>query len=196
MRVSARVILRALVRRIRATATLSWILHGLSRKPSLSAIPRHPSLKDEDEEDDGKSATRLSSWTALETTTEKGSGGFVRGYKAILQHGGGKAAKKVAAKVSIDLSRYPSSIPQWKILSSPNRDREMEEDSLDVLRGGEAPRDLPLYNEALARLEQEVNHKVDELVVPSDQTTYDWILAQQLVKIGKSWEDSLQKGAS
>lgn len=197
MHSSARVIVRALVRRVRATATLSWILHGLSRKPSLPNFPQHAALVDTGYE---SSATRLSSWTALTTNNSTDTNtNMVRVYKAILQHGNGngEASKKVAAKVSIDLARYPSRIPQWKILSSPNANPggEDEEVSLDVLRGsqeGEAPQQLPLYNEALTRLEQNVNRKVDQLVDSSDQTTYDWILAQQLVEIAKGWEDSLQ----
>jgi len=205
MHSSARVIVRALVRRVRATATLSWILHALSRKPSAPNFPKHPALQDEDEESiEQESMTRLSSWNAVnikdtKSNSDDGSNQFIRVYKAILQHGNDGSAltkKTLVAKVTINVARYPSSIPQWKILSSPNEgqeDDEEAEDSLDVLQGIEAPQQLPLYNEALARLEQDINQKVDQLVVSSDQTTYDWILAQQLVEITKGWEDSLQE---
>ena len=118
-------------------------------------------------------------------------------YKAVLQHGNGKTSKKLVAQVSFDLARYPSSIPKWKIFSS--QDEKQEEDSLDLLQGnreGEAPQELPLYNETLARLEQDVNQKVDQLVIPSDQTTYDWVLVEQLTKIAEGWEDSLQDDSS
>ena len=187
MHSSAKVIIQALVRRVRATATLSWILHGLSRKPNLANFPTHPALREKDQ----NSKTKLSSWTALKTDASE-SNNKLCVYKAVLQHGNRKASKKLVAKVSFDLARYPSSIPRWKIFSSA--DENQEEDCLNLLqdnREGEAPQDLPLYDEALARLEQEVNQKVDELVIPSDQTTYDWILVQQLTKIAEGWEDSL-----
>ena len=191
MHSSARVIVRALFRRVRATATLSWILHSLSRKPNASSFPTQPALRDKDRE----SKTKLSSWTLLKT--DQSDDDNIRVYKAVLQRGSGEASKKVVTKVSFNLARYPSSIPRWKILCSPDEDQE--EESLDLLQGcleGEAPQQLPLYNEALARLEQDVNQKVDQLVVSSDQTTYDWILAQQLTKITEGWEDSLQDNNS
>mmetsp|Transcript_11835 Transcript_11835/g.30011 ORF Transcript_11835/g.30011 Transcript_11835/m.30011 type:complete len:577 (+) Transcript_11835:119-1849(+) len=174
MHSSARVIVKALCRRVRAIATLSWILHNLSRKPSISNFPTHCALR----EDRNSSGTKLSNWTL---STKEGN---QRVYKAVLQRG----TKQIVAKVTIDLARYPSSIPKWKILSG---DEDQEEDSLELLQG-EAPQQLPLYNETLARLEQEVNQKVDRLVVPSDQTTYDWILGEQLAKIAEGWEESLQ----
>ena len=189
MHSSAKVIVQALVRRVRAIATLSWILHGLSRKPNLANFPTHPALREKDQ----NSKTKLSSWTALKIDSSE-SNNKLCVYKAVLQHGNGKASKKLVAKVSFNLARYPSSIPRWKIFSST--DENQEEDCLDLLqenREGEAPQDLPLYDDALARLEQEVNQKVDELVIPSDQTTYDWILVQQLTKIAEGWEDSLQE---
>jgi hypothetical protein len=206
MHSSARVIVRALVRRVRATATLSWIVHALSRKPSAPNFPKHPALQEEDKEsNDHESTTKLSGWSAVNITDVKtdngnghdGSNQFIRVYKAILQRGndGSSSTKKtLVAKVTINVARYPSSIPQWKLLSSPNEghedDEEVEEHSLDVLQGHEAPQQLPLYNEALARLEQDINQKVDQLVVSSDQNTYDWILAHQLVEITKGWEET------
>ena len=174
MHSSARVIVKALCRRVRAIATLSWILHNLSRKPSVSNFPTHYALR----ENRNSSSTKLFNWTL---STREGN---QRVYKAVLEHG----TKQIVAKVTIDLARYPSSIPKWKILSG---DEDQEEDSLELLQG-EAPQQLPLYNERLARLEQEVNQKVDQLVVRSDQTTYDWILGEQLAKIAEGWEESLQ----
>jgi hypothetical protein len=202
MHSSARVIVRALVRRVRATATLSWILHALSRKPSAQNFPRHPALQDEDEDEETvekESAARLSGWNALkieDVKTNDNGNQFVRVYKAVLQHGndGEGSTKKLVAEVSINVARYPSSIPQWKIMCSPDEGQEEEaENSLHVLQGIEAPQQLPLYNEALALMEQNINQKVDLLVDSSDQTTYDWILAQQLVEIARGWIDSLQE---
>jgi len=198
---SAKVIVRALVRKVRATATLSWILHSFSRKPNAPNFPRHAAMMDEDEENAEETMSRLSSWTALKTDPEIMNGGGHKGnqlnrsYKAVLQHGSGKATKKVTAIVSINMARYPSSVPRWKILQTSTDEEEASLDALQSYNGGEPSQQLPLFNEALARLEQTVNRKVDELVIPSDQTTYEWILAEQLYRIARGWEDSFQENA-
>ena len=152
-------------------------------------------MMDEDEENAEETMTRLSSWTVLKTDPEIMNGGGHRSYKAVLQHGSGKATKKVTAIVSINTARYPSSVPRWKILQTSTDEEEASLDALQSYNGGEPSQQLSLFNEALARLEQTVNRKVDELVISSDQTTYEWILAEQLYRIARGWEDSFQENA-
>jgi len=215
MHCSARVILRALSRRVRATATLSWILHGLSQKQqqqprSVRDFPVHAALKHDDDDDDDNAndqepKIKLSSWTALEDTSNKHN---IRVYKAVLQRGNtaneNSSAKTTSAatttattltgRVCINLARYPSVIPRWKFISSPPLSSSLYENNNKKENDNEASLEtLPLYNEGLARLERDVNRDaVDRLVVPSDQSTYDWILGQQLVEIARVWGDSFK----
>ena len=209
MHCSARVILRALSRRVRATATLSWILHGLSPKQhqpprSVRDFPVHAALEDDDDNDQ-EPKIKLSSWTALEGTSNKHN---IRVYKAVLQRGNtananssskttAAATTTLTARVCINVARYPSVIPRWKIIPSPPLSSSMDENnsSKQENEASEEPslETLPLYNEGLVRLENDVNRDaVDRLVVPSDQSTYDWILGQQLVEIARVWGDSFK----
>jgi len=207
MHCSARVIVKALVRRVRASATLSWLLHSLSCKPR--SFPMHSAMKSllfDDEQNkevkESLSSIRLSSWANLEgnqvasesppLTSSTKKNHHVRIYEAVLK---GNASlnslpKTLTARVYIDVARYPSIIPQWKFLSSRLKSREGEK-SLGNFKSEQ----LPLYNESLARLGKHVNCNVDQLVLSSDQTTYDWILAQQLAEIVRCWRDMLVTNA-
>jgi hypothetical protein len=203
MHCSTKVITKALVRRVRATATISWILHSLSRKPH--PFPIHSAMKslwfDDDENKNKESlpSTKLSSWiivdgnqvssssTPLLSSTKNNDN--IRVYEAVLKCNSSpdSSSKTLTARVCINVARYPSIIPRWTILSSSSKSIQGEEDSLEVLKGEQ----MPLYNESLARLEKHVNRDVDQLVLSSDQTTYDWVLAQQLFEIGRGWEEML-----
>ena len=204
MHCSTKVIIKALVRRVRATATISWILHSLSRKPH--PFPIHSAMKslwfDDDENNDKESlqSTKLSSWiivdgnqvsssstTPILSSTKNNDN--IRVYEAVLKckSGPDSSCKTLTARVCINVARYPSTIPRWTIPSSSSKSIQGEEDSLEVLKGEQ----MPLYNESLARLEKHVNRDVDQLVLSSDQTTYDWVLAQQLFEIGRGWEEML-----
>jgi len=130
----------------------------------------------------------------------------LRVYSVVLQRasiaGTNSSSKKTAtaaatttltAQVTINAARYPSVIPRWKIASSSSSSSSSggssslaDDPSLETLQD---PERLPLYNEDLARLEKDVNRNVDRLVVSSDQSTYDWILGQQLVEIARGWGD-------
>jgi hypothetical protein len=48
-----------------------------------------------------------------------------------------------------------------------------------------------LYDGAVDRLIQRVNYDTEELVVASDDSTYDWILSHQLDELARGWEDIL-----
>jgi len=207
MHCSARVIVKALVRRVRATATLSWLLHSFSCKPR--SFPMHSAMKsllfDDDRNKEVKeslSSIRLSSWAILEgnqvasksppLTSSTKKNHHIRIYEAVLKGNASLSSlpKTLTARVYIDVARYPSIIPQWKFLSSRLKPREGEK-SLENLKSEQ----LPLYNESLARLGKHVNCDVDQLVLSSDQTTYDWILAQQLAEIVRCWREMLVTNA-
>jgi hypothetical protein len=40
----------------------------------------------------------------------------------------------------------------------------------------------------MATLERCINQDVEQLVLPSDETTYEWILAHQLSEIATKWD--------
>jgi len=207
MHCSARIIVKALIRRVRATATLSWLLHSFSCKPH--PFPVHSAMKsllfDDDRNKEGKgslSSIRLSSWAMLESNqgastplplsscTKKNH--HIRVYEAVLKGNDSldPLPKTLTARVYINVARYPSIIPQWKILSSSLKPREGA-NSLESSKSEQ----MPLYDESLARLGKHVNCDVDQLVLSSDQTTYDWILAQQLAEIARCWAETLLANA-
>lgn len=190
---SARVITMALVRRVRAQATLSWIVHKLARQPQH--FPMHAAIKssliddddDDVDEEESLSSIKLSQWTIQEGDQASSSEHIII-YEGVLTTVGrlDSLSKNLTVRAWINAARYPSIIPRWEILSSSSISARGK-DSLEVFRNNQ----MPLYNESLARLEKHVNRDVDEMVLPSDQTTYDWVLAQQLKEIARGWKKML-----
>jgi hypothetical protein len=202
---SAKVIVHALTRRVRAMTTLSKLLQILSKKPH--PIPIHHQMKqrrrtddddddDNDEDDPDSSNVRLINWIPVQhtnndhdeaavdvdPTVSSVKKGHIRIYEATLKDG--RSSRTMTARVKIDLARYPSVPPCWQIQQQRRRRRRQGTDG-----DGDGP--VVLYNEDVARLERHINHDVDEFVVPADQTTYDWILVQQLHELVQKWEDDI-----
>jgi Fms-interacting protein/Thoc5 len=163
MRQSTMVIMKALIRRVRAAATLNRITNSLSWN-STSNLVTHPDLKSEFEHlHQGYGRTKLSSWTKPVTPTT--SRKVV--YEATLVHG----SEKLCLNVLIDLARYPSVPPHWTEASTD-------------------PKDETLYNETVDKILHQVNRNVAELVLPSKEHTYEWILVQQLASLVHGWDAS------
>jgi hypothetical protein len=174
IRISTRVVVQALVRRVRATATLNWLLHSLARKPH--PLPIHSTMKKH--LSSANNAVRLSSWTDHSNDL----GPRIGTYQAKLK----RNTQTLKVDVSIDLGRYPSLPPVWKFseVESPNSTGKGDDNDLTAL-----------YDDKLASLERRVNCDVRELVCPSDENSCEWIISHQLAEIANGW-DGILEGAS
>jgi hypothetical protein len=176
MHTSATVVIRALLRRVRAQATLSWILHALSRKPH--PLPVHPALKDASFCQSKDSSVKLVSWAEQEPapSTDEESSSSKDYFLATLK----RRSSTLSLRVGIHTARYPSIVPTWEL----NPEHQRDEDSLDNDK-------TILYDDRLLNLERRINQDVEHLVLPKDETTYEWILSHQLSEIATKWEEQL-----
>ncbi|KAG7360580.1 Fms-interacting protein [Nitzschia inconspicua] len=202
MHTSTKVIVLALIKRVRATATLSWILAALSRR--THPLPQHHAMIAKQHEhiaalSSSSSKVKLTSWILLSNTETASNEDVhddntnydekhcrtVRSYKVTLKRG----SATLNARVTIHMARYPSLPPHWKIRSQPEGEVK-EDESSTTATTTRSLETLPLYDETLARLEHHLNRNVEEMVVTSDETTYEWILAQQLVELADQWDQT------
>jgi hypothetical protein len=173
---STRVVVRALTRRVRATATLYWLLHSLSRKPH--PIPVHPSMKSS-VPGSNEPSVKISHWTEEQTSSEDDSSKNCRVYLVTLK----RKAATLSVRAQVNIARYPAVPPTWEILVGQPSSGELEQGSA-------------LYDDPMATLERRVNGDVEQLVVPTEEATYDWILSHQLAEIANGWEEILSNNAS
>ena len=166
---SASVVVRTLIQRVRAQATLSWILHALSRKPH--PLPVHPAMKDAPFCHPKESHVKLVQWTEDSNASEEESS--IDFYLATLK----RRSSTLTLRVGIYSACYPSVPPTWEL--NPE-----QHDGDHCLDGDKST----LYDEQLATLERRINQDVEQLVLTSDDTTYEWILAHQLSEIASKWD--------
>jgi hypothetical protein len=192
LHISTKVVVQALEKRVRATATLNWLLHSLSRKPH--PIPVHDSMKKQlilRNSSTATTAVKLSGWAEEKGSQQQngsiGSNGGQQ-YRVFCATLNNKSAT-LSVKVKIDVARYPAVPPKWEVVTTNSREAwGQEHGSIQDLQVN--PR---LYDDRLASLERRINHDVDCLVVAEDETSYDWILAQQLAEIERGWEEILNE---
>lgn len=181
MHKSAAVVIRGLLRRVRAQATLSWILHALSRKPH--PFPVHPALKDASFCHHKDSSVKLVSWSEEPASSTTDESSFNKEYfLATLK----RRSSTLSLRVVIRTARYPSIPPMWELNPELQRDEGL---SLDNDK-------TTLYDDQLSSLERRINQDVDHLVLSNDETTYEWILSHQLSEIAKKWEEQLAENES
>jgi hypothetical protein len=171
MHLSTRVVVRALIRRVRSKATLHFILQMLSRKPNPISV--HASMKNT-YISDPVSTARLTEWR-LENAGSRGS------FIATMTHG----SSTIAIRVTVNSSRYPAVPPEIRLSNTTMNAHGLF--STKTGSSNELGNDSELYDDRLAMLERKVNQQVDELVVSGDDTTYEWILAHQLAEIAKAF---------
>ncbi|KAL3897437.1 MAG: hypothetical protein SGARI_006918 [Bacillariaceae sp.] len=101
---------------------------------------------------------QLRSWTALQ---EPDAEPTLRTYQATLKNS--QNGQQMTAKVHINAARYPSVPPQWDLV-----------------------KDTELYDESLANIQKAVNtHSIQDLVDPSNDATFEWILTHQLWELAR-----------
>jgi Fms-interacting protein/Thoc5 len=174
MHISAKIVVLALIKRVRATAALSYILPALLHRPH--PLPIHDQMKAKWQQEGRNhelSKIKLTSFVLDDSSAERKP--HIRCYKITLKLG----SATLKARVAINMARYPSVPPIWKI-------GDLESKSSSSLES------LQLYDETVVQLENHVNRNVNQMVLPADATTYEWILAQQLVELVDQWESSLE----
>ncbi len=177
MHQSASVVIRILLRRVRAQATLSWILHALSRAPH--PLPVHPALKSAPFCHHKDSHVKLISWTEDSRSSNEVSS--MEFYRVTLK----RRSSTLSLRVGIDTARYPSVPPTWEF----NPEQNAGEESLDCDK-------TTFYDEELSSLELRINQDVEQLVLLEDETTYEWIVAHQLSEIATKWEEQQAENES
>jgi hypothetical protein len=166
MHVSTRVVVKVLVRRVRSLATLHAILPMLSRQPH--PIPVHASMQNLFSSDDSSSVARLSGWTEEDTTETS------RNFAATMTY----ESSTISIRVHINPKRYPAVPPEVRIAQGSSGTKSGS--------ANEIGKDSELYNDRLAKLQRRVNEEVDQLVLTTDEASYDWILPHQLAEIAKA----------
>ena len=181
MHKSATVMVRSLLRRVRAQATLSWILHALSRKPH--PLPVHPSLRDASFCQNKDSSVKLVSWSEEAALSADDAEPSSKNYfLATLK----RKSSSLSLRVGIHTARYPSIPPTWEL--NPDQQR-VDEESLDIDK-------TALYDDHLSNLERDINQDLEHLVLSTDETTYEWILSHQVSEIATKWEEQLVESES
>jgi hypothetical protein len=184
--ISTRVVVHALIRRVRATATLHWLLHSLSRK----LIPIHPAMKQTllaSSSSGENHSVKISNWTEQPSSSDDLGGPSQNNNCRIFAVTLKRKSATLVVRARVNVERYPSLPPTWEFETSNNQ---------EALEDLETNQETPLYDDRLAGLERRVNQNVEELVVATDDTTYDWILSHQLAEIAKGWEELQSTSAS
>ena len=184
MRQSATVVVKALIRRARAVATLNKITSNLSINSSM--LVTHPDLRLEfDDLYRGYGKTKVS-WTKH---AAKSSSREIT-FEAKLEYG----SHKLFLNVSIDIARYPSVTPHWSVVSTDTtRGGQMITTSTPSFDGRiEGAQCNTLYDEKTEKLLHRVNQDVLGLILPRKEDTFDWVLVQQLVSLIQEWSASFQ----
>jgi hypothetical protein len=129
-------------------------------------------------------SVKLSNWTEQPSSSDLGpSQNNCRIFAATLK----RKSATLVVRARVNVERYPSLPPTWEFETSNNQ---------EALEDLETNQETPLYDDRLAGLERRVNQNVEELVVATDDTTYDWILSHQLAEIAKGWEELQSTSAS
>ena len=200
---STKIVIQTLERRIRSAVVLNHLLHRLSTKPQI--IPIHSAWKQRNgaainitttHEDNPASSiassVSLSSWTEdLESTTPCSN---VRSFHATLQSSHAPTlTSTLSVKVQIPMARYPAIPPTWMVIPSSNTSTKPFPQPEEFSPDSPATITTPLYDSDLVSLERRINEDIDQLIVPSDETTYDWILSHQLLELMQGWERLLMQ---
>jgi hypothetical protein len=183
---STRVILNCLTNRVRATATLSFLLHSLARKPQMIPLPVCRKQEQFRENNNHSAAAKLSSWTEQESVGNK-----ERVFGATFK----RKSSTLAVQVRINVARYPA-IPPHCTFAQTNAQESHGQDHgsiQELLQESTLASSPLLFDAPLAQLERHVHQNVSEFVNDDEETTYDWILTLQLAEIAKGWEDLLQQ---
>lgn len=175
---STRVIVRELQRRIRANATLKYVLQALQRK----TMPTPPGMDKTTTTTQVKLVSFVLSKDKETTTTTQNSSQQQQTYNVTLR----KGPANLKVKVQIHVSRYPAVPPVWSLNTSGEDDTDTGDNNNTSSNNNILN---PLYDDRLALLERQVNlQALETFVTPDQEETYDWILVRQLREVMQEWE--------
>lgn len=201
---STRVVVRELIRRVRAQAVLNYLLSNFRlRKPN--PIPVHVAMESSlwvRGELDGtapSTAAQLVKFQEINTTNNNSNNHDTHSAKRLgkvshhhpqprifgftIQH----ATATCQGTVTIDTVRYPAVPPVWSLQtpSSSMSGTTHQTASISSLQEGTNP----IYDEGLAKLEQAINNdELETLIIPDMEETFDWILAHQMRRLIHMWD--------
>ena len=173
--ISTKAIVKELLRRLDANATLTNILVALKKKPT--SIPVHPEWTDPSASP-VPPTTKLVGWTEECATANKS---YIKTFAATLKC----KMSKLKASVTIDMSQYPSAPPKWSLTTGGESWGEQHGSVASLEQGMN-----PLYDNKLGQMERIINNRLDDLVKKDVEETYNWILAHQLHRLIRLWDDS------
>jgi len=173
---STKAVVKELVRRLDANSTLTNILMTLKKLQS-NPIPVHPSWTDPSDSSSPVVA-KLVGW--IEEEGDSDHEGSVKTFAATLKRNNAN----IKATVSVDMSRYPSIPPKWSLTTGGESWGE-QHGSMEALESGTNP----LYDNALGQIERTINGQLDDLVNKNEKETYNWVLAHQLHRLVRLWDD-------
>jgi hypothetical protein len=176
MHLSTKAVIRELFKRVKANATLTQILTTFDKKKPAA----HPCLANKLSVAD--CAAKLSSWTTLDQETSHES---VVVYSATIKI----ATSTLSARVSVNWSLYPSERPSWSLCEGGEAWAKTH-GSVSKLHD----ETNPLYSYSMGQMESQINGDIESLVDSKDTSSYDWIIAHQLIKLICLWEEA-QKGS-
>jgi hypothetical protein len=191
---STRVILTSLTNRVRATATLGFLLNSLARKPQMIPLPAsrkqfYENSSSNNNNNNNNSAAKLSAWTEQENTGKD----RVRVFGATFK----RKSSTLMVQVRVNMARYPAVPPECSFAQTNTQESYGQNhgsiQELLLQESASASISPLLFDAPLARLERHVHQNVSEFVNDEEETTYDWILTLQLAEIAKGWEDLLNR---
>mmetsp|Transcript_5495 Transcript_5495/g.9069 ORF Transcript_5495/g.9069 Transcript_5495/m.9069 type:complete len:565 (+) Transcript_5495:255-1949(+) len=169
---STKAVIRELSKRVKANATLTQILATFDKNKPVA----HPSFTNKLSVSD--CTAKLTSWTTVEgEITQKP----VVIYAATIKN----AASTLSARVSVNWHLYPSVPPSWSLC---------EGEEAWATKHGSVSRlhdeTNPLYSHLIGQIESQINGNFESLADTNDASSYDWIIAHQLIKIIGLWDEA------
>ena len=193
-KISTKVVVEALIRRVRAITTLQWLIQSNLARKLQYPFPVHTTMVDHLLDGFSNNTVKISSWIDQTASTKSNSSNnahslLIEGQNATAKIYQVKLKRKstqiLTVEVTIDLGRYPSITPVWNFMPPLSLSSDNHSDDSTT----------PLYDEDMATLERKVNCNVEDLVSSESEESCDWILSHQLTEIANGWDQILyQRG--
>lgn len=171
---STKAVIRELFKRVNSNATLTQILTSLDKKKPVA----HPSFTNKLNLSD--CTARLASWTTAIENSPKDS---IVVYTATIKN----AVNTLSASVSVNWYRYPAERPFWSLCEG---EEAWAKEHGSVSRLHEETN--PLYSHMIGQIESQINGDIESLV-SNDGESFDWIIAHQLIKLIRLWDQAQKR---
>ena len=177
---STKAVVREIEKRVRANVTLTQILTTFEKKKVIS----HPSFADKLNVSD--CSARLTGWTVVDEETAKQSEVV---YAATIKN----SSSTLSARVLVNWCQYPAVRPLWSLCEGEEAWAKKKELGSIVKLQGETNQ---LYSCSIGQIESQINGEAQSFADSTDDTSYDWIIAHQLIKLMRLWDEAQEGGNS